>query len=101
MVFQIINIEPSNRKNKRFVVTLNTEEKIHFGLRDGQTFIDHHDPDRRNAYIARHYANPKEKALIDDLTPSPALLSLYLLWGHFNSIQKNIDYLNKEWQKHQ
>jgi len=38
--------------------------------------------------------NPREQYLINNLIPSPALYSAYLLWGLHTDIQSNIDYLN-------
>ena len=47
----IVNIEPSNIKNKRFEVTLDDGRKFNFGLKDGQTYIDHHDKVKRENYL--------------------------------------------------
>jgi hypothetical protein len=90
----IINIEPSNRKNKRFKITLSDGRIFHFGLKNGSTYIDHHDKDIREAYWARHFSNPLEHKLISNLIPSPALFSSFLLWGDNDTIDENIDALN-------
>ena len=96
---QITNIEPSNRKNKRFKVILSDGRKFDFGLKNGLTYIDHHDKNKRFAYWARHFSNDKEYKLIHDLTPSPALFSAMILWGHFDTIDQNINALNNLWTK--
>jgi hypothetical protein len=46
-------------------------------------------------YWLRHYANKKEKELIDNFIPSPALFSAYLLWYSPN-LRDNIEWLNKK-----
>jgi hypothetical protein len=103
----ILKIEPSNRAKKRFKAILSDGKarapgqpsEIHFGLKEGQTYLDHKDDTKRLNYHARHYANKKEKKLIDDLILSPSLLSLYLLWGMYSTLEENLEYLNKQLSK--
>lgn len=97
----ILSIEPSTRKNKRFKAVLSNGSQIDFGLKGGDTYIDHHDANKRLGYHSRHYGNKREKELIDTLTLSPSLLSMYLLWGQYDTIEENLKYLNKllEWKK--
>jgi hypothetical protein len=89
---KIIDVERSSNHDKRFKICLNDGKTYHFGLKDGHTFIDHQDKKIRSAYRARHY--PLEKRLIDNLEPSPALFSYYILWGPYTSLDKNVNYLN-------
>jgi hypothetical protein len=91
----IVKIIDSPIKNKRFRVFLNNNKYYDFGLKNGNTFIDHFDKQKRLNYRKRHYGNKKEKYLIDNLIPSPALFSYYLLWGDSNNLFENIDELNK------
>ena len=91
----IIKIEPSKRKNKRLRVILSNGEKYDFGLLGGSTYIDHKDKKKRANYISRHLGNDKESKLVEDLTPSPALFSLFLLWGYTTDLEQNIKYLNQ------
>jgi hypothetical protein len=95
----ILKIEPSNRAKKRFKAILSDGKEIHFGLKEGQTYLDHKDDTKRLNYHARHYANKLEKKLIDDLILSPSLLSLYLLWGMYPTLEENLEYLNKQLSK--
>ena len=44
---------PSKCKNKRFYVRYDNKI-INFGLKNGSTFIDHHDTTKRKNWIARH-----------------------------------------------
>jgi hypothetical protein len=91
---KIIEVIDSPRKGKRFRAILNDGKKIDFGLDTGSTYIDHHDKQKRMAYIARHLGNIREKKLIDNLIPSPALFSMVLLWGKHTNIDDNIKELN-------
>lgn len=86
-------------KNKRFRVYMNNGKYYDFGLYNGSTFIDHKDIKKRKAYWARHYGNIKERKLIDNLVPSPSLFSAYLLWGEYSDLDKNIQELNKLWNR--
>ena len=54
---------------------------IHFGSKDGNTFIDHHDQKKRDAWTARH-SKIKDKngnLVILDKT-SPSYWSRHILW---------------------
>jgi len=99
MVISIEELINSTRKDKRFAITLTEDGKTktyHFGLKSGTTFIDHGDEAKREAYLARHMGNKKEKKLIETLTPSPALFSAKLLWGQTMDIISNLIGLQKE-----
>ena len=70
-------------------------KKYNFGLKGGSTYLDHKDKIKRDNYRRHHLGNPKEKQLIEGLTPSPALFSYYILWGDSTDININIRKLNK------
>jgi len=95
----IIKIEKSPLKNKRFRVYMDNGKHYDFGINTKNTFIDHKDPVLKKNYLKRHLANPIERELINNLVPSPALFSAFLLWGKYTDLQKNIDYLNNLWEK--
>ena len=99
MNYKIINIESSPRKGKRFRVFLNDNNHYDFGLKNSSTYLEHTDEKKRDNYIKRHLNNSTEKYLIQTLTPSPALFSLFLLWGKYTSLKKNINHLNNLWKK--
>lgn len=88
----------SNVKNKRFKITMDNGKSYNFGYSLGQTYIDHHNKNLRLRYWARHYANDKERELIDNLVPSPALFSAMILWGKYENAHDNISYLNDLWE---
>jgi hypothetical protein len=92
---KILSISESPWKTKRFRVYLDNNKHYDFGLKTGQTYIDHQDKNKRHNYQARHYSSKREQPLIQNLIPSPALFSYYILWGQSVSIKKNIQILNK------
>ena len=92
---KIIKLEDSQLKSKRFRVYLNNNKHYDFGLKSGETYIDHRDKIKRDNYRRRHYNSIKEQPYIQNLIPSPALFSYYLLWGDSSSINQNIKTLNK------
>lgn len=80
-------LEISNRKGKRFMITINKDGqkyKIHFGswpFTNG-TFIDHFDEKKRKAWQARHKEiklSTGEPAYLNEL--SPEYYSWNLLWA--------------------
>lgn len=99
----IIDVRPSPLKYKRYRATIlkhNGEEmKIDFGYFNANTFIDNRTKRERENYLKRHLANKKEKYLVENLILSPALLSIYLLWGPTKSLEKNVELLNELWKE--
>ena len=93
----IVKIIESPLRMKRFRVFLDNGKFYDFGLKGGQTFIDHKDEKKRENYLKRHLANKTEYQLITNLVPSASLFSAYLLWGIHSDLKKNIDYLNNLW----
>ena len=100
MNLQITGYGFSNLKDKRFFVQLNNNKIYHFGYKFGQTFLDHKDEKKKNGYIKRHLGNETERQRIEDLVPSPALFSFYLLWGNTTDLLENIKYLNYLFRHH-
>lgn len=84
----------SDKPSKRYVVVYDNK-KYYFGSPTGFTYIDGASDKTRENYRKRHYANPTEKYRIDNLIHSPALFSMYLLWGDSHNIHKNLKALNK------
>jgi hypothetical protein len=100
----IIDVRPSPLKYKRYRATIlkdNGEEmKIDFGLKGGSTYIDGDRSNKeRENYLKRHLANKTENTLINNLIPSPSLLSAYLLWGPSKNLERNVNELNKLWKE--
>ena len=95
----IVDVQPSKVKGKRLCAILSNGKKYNFGLDGGQTYLDHHDFNKRSNYRTRHYHNPKETKLLENLTPSASVLSYYLLWGSHTDLNSNIQYLTRLWAK--
>ena len=83
---KIIKLIDSQVKNKRFRVYLDNNKHYDFGLKTGESYIDHRDKVKRDIYRRRHINSTKEKPYIINLIPSPALFSYYLLWGESTSL---------------
>ncbi len=95
MTVLVLKLIESNRKNKRFCAILNNGKKIHFGDKNGSTYIDHGNKKLRENYIKRHLGNKTEYYNLLHLILSPSLCSLVILWGPYRDINKNVNYLNK------
>lgn len=93
---KIIHITKSKKKDKRFKVLLDNGDEYNFGLKDGKTYIDEQNKDKRYLYWVRHYGNETERERIDNFTPSASLFSAYLLWGKYTNIEDNIKWLNNK-----
>ena len=85
-----MQIKVSPRKTKRFMAIFENGKKTHFGLEGGSTYIDHNDPKKRDAYIARHRVRENFE---DPYTPSS--LSRFVLWGPHKTLSKNIEFFKK------
>jgi len=89
-----MEITNSNRKGKRFVATFSNGEKIHFGQAGGNTYIDHGDIKKRDAYLARHGAGRE-----DWTSPySAGSLSRWILWGGNKDINSNIAFFKNKFR---
>lgn len=91
---KIVSLEKSNRKDKKYKVVMDNGKEYHFGLKNAITYVEGATKQKRDAFLARHLNNPLEKKLIENLVPSPALFSVYLLWNT-NDLDENIKLLNR------
>ena len=90
-----IQLLKSKLENKRYTaIFFNKERKkiktVHFGLKGGQTFIDHKDDDIKQAWIARH-------SVTGDWTKpdNPSSLAYHLLWTKPTISASYYDFLKK------
>lgn len=67
-------LRKSNRKNKRFVLVNPQGKSIHFGSKNGSTYIDHKNQGKKINYIKRHKPNEDWSKI------NPGSLSRFLLW---------------------
>lgn len=80
-----MKIEKSTRAGKRFMATYANGKIVHFGQAGGQTYIDHGDKAKREAYLARH----KKRENWND-PYSAGALSRWILWGDYVNLMDNI-----------
>mgnify|MGYP003647173055 FL=1 len=79
-----MKFKPSTRQDKRLMVQFANGVVVHFGSKNGQTFIDHGDKLKRSNYLTRHGASE------DWSDPyKPGTLSRFLLWGDSKDFEKN------------
>lgn len=77
-----VNYEKSTRKDKKFMTITPEGKTIHFGQSGSQTFLDHKDRIRKEAYQKRHSAiKLKDGTRAIDKKYSPAWLSYNILWN--------------------
>lgn len=86
---RFVSLTESPRKGKRYRLTL-SDKVIDFGLKGGQTYIDHGDKRKRLNYLRRHYANE------DWTKPNPGSASAFILWGFETNIEENLKRYLKE-----
>ena len=99
MIFDLKASPVSGKRFRAYIKKSNGQiEYYDFGFQGAKTFIDgRSEIDRRN-YLARHLGNKTEQQLINNLVPSPSLLSAFLLWGNTRDLGKNVKYLNNLWK---
>ena len=76
-------LEVSNKTNKRFMITLDNGDVIHFGLwpyKGRGAYIDHKDEQIRKAWQARHSKIMKDGEAAYLNPYSPEYYSWHLLW---------------------
>ena len=66
---RIVKIVESPKLNKRYRLTLSNGDTFDFGDAGSNTYIDHHNEERRRRYWLRHYGNIREQHLISNLIP--------------------------------
>lgn len=70
----------SDRKNKKYYVVYDGKQ-IHFGSKEGSTYLDHKDEKKREAWKARHSKIlNKEGQKVITLKTSPSYWSDKILW---------------------
>jgi len=92
---QIIRLERSKTKGKKYTAILNDGKKINFGSDVSTTYVEGASKEKKESYIKRHLGNDVERNRINNLILSPALLSYYLLWNT-NNLEENIKILNRK-----
>ena len=88
---KFVSLKPSSRKNKRYEIVFSEPKKtIHFGAKNGSTYIDNKDKIKRYNYLKRHKVNE------DWSNINPGSLSSIILWGNSTNLNDNLnEYLRK------
>lgn len=92
---QIIKLEKSKVKGKKYTAILDDGKRINFGSDVSVTYVEGASKEKKESYIKRHLGNETERNRINNLILSPALLSYYLLWNT-NNLDENIKILNRK-----
>ena len=85
----LIGLFPSPRQNKRYRMILKNPDKIiDFGLKEGTTYIDEGDKQKRANYLSRHQKREDWNSI------NPGSASARILWGDSQDIETNLrDYV--------
>ena len=83
-----VSVRQSTRLDKRMMADFQTK-KIHFGAKNGSTFVDHQDMKIKENWIKRHKVNSD----FNDFD-SAGSLARYILWNKSN-LHASIRDLNK------
>ena len=94
----ILNVINSPIYEKRFRAIFNDYTYIDFGMRWAESYVDHHNIDKRLGYWKFMY-NSSDYDLLYWLIPSDILLTTFLLYGDSTDISENIKILNNEFKK--
>ena len=90
---RLLDVKPSTAKGKKYMAIFCMckdapkckGKRVHFGAAGSQTYLDHHDKDKRANYLKRHKVNENWNN-----PTSPGALSRWLLWGPSTSLMMNI-----------
>ena len=85
---KLLEVVDSSNPKKRYTAVFDVDgrrKKVNFGDPTMESYIIHHDKERRENYRSRHAKDLKTN---DPLRPG--FLSYYLLWGKSRSLDKNI-----------
>ena len=94
---ELYKLYPSNLKNKKWTLYYKQDgdkiKKVSFGHPDYQDYTQHHDKERRKAYLERA---SNIKGNWKDNPFSSNNLAIHILWGKYTDINKNLNaYLKK------
>ena len=86
----LLGFYPSPLKHKRYRMIFQDHRIIDFGVKNGNTYIDHGDEVKRKNYLSRHSKR-------EDWTQiNPGSASALILWGENKDIGDNlIQYLDR------
>ena len=97
---ELISIEPSHRKHKKFMATFIVEDDnrqqsyrtVHFGDSRYEDYTIHKDPVRRENYWRRHKAANAASPM------SASALAAFILWGPHSNLDDNIEFYREHFE---
>ena len=76
-----ISLDYSSRKNNKYMVTLSSGKKVHFGSPKYKDFTIHKDEERRDKYLSRAKKIKNKNGELTHTNPeSPNFWAVNLLW---------------------
>lgn len=88
---QLLRVERSPIQKKKWRAFFDNGKHTDFGANEMEDYTQHHDKERRERYIQRHLKDLKT----NDPTRA-GYLSMFLLWGPYTSLEKNIRFYKKK-----
>jgi hypothetical protein len=82
---KLVKVVPSTNFTKKFDAFFDDGKKVSFGLADSETYLEHHDKVKRDAYRKRH-----KKDLETQDVRKPGYLSFFISWGDYTSLARNV-----------
>ena len=89
-----IAISPSTKKNKKYDARIDGSKTVSFGQKMASDFTKHKNPDRKEAYLARHKAR---EDWINSGAKAAGFYSKNVLWNK-PTLKESIDDINKRFK---
>ena len=89
-----IVISPSTKNNKKYDARIDGSKTVSFGQKMASDFTKHKNPDRKEAYIARHKKNENWGA---SGAKTAGCYSKHVLWNK-PTLKESIDDINKRFK---
>ena len=84
------SLDYSTRKNNKYMVTLKSGKKVHFGSTKYADYLTHKDKDRRDKYLTRATKIKNKQGELTYNDPESAnFWSVHLLWPKKNDLKEN------------
>ena len=85
----LVSAKDSTRKNNKYMVTLPSGKKVHFGSTKYADYLTHKDKDRRDKYLARATKIKNKQGELTYNNPESAnFWSINLLWRKKNDLKE-------------
>ena len=89
-MLKLVSVQPSPSKTKKWRAMFSDGTHTDFGAKNMESYVEHHDKERRRLYRIRHAKD------LDTKDPKRAgFLAYYILWGDSIRMQTNVASYNK------